>query len=88
MAKQDLVPKTRFEKQIPFPILYVIAVDVATLDTNYPLDETDKETQLDTIHALAESLHDENLLKISEREKLIAIAAEAIRTIKLIDKQK
>lgn len=88
MGQQDLVPKTRFEKQIPFSILAAIAADVVTLDTNYPLDRIEEEVQYEEILELAEDLGVASIRRdISDRDKLVTIAAECIRTIRLIDKR-
>lgn len=89
MAQQDLIQKTRFEKQIPFPILAAIAADIANLDTNYPLDRIEEEVQYEEILELAEDLGVSSIRRdISDRDKLVTIAAECIRTLRLIEKLK
>lgn len=83
MAQQDLVQKTRFEKQIPFPVLDQIAKRIKDFDAHtYPIDING---QFDMIQKLAVGLKSFFDAK-DAHEDLITLIAEAIITIKLLQK--
>lgn len=93
MAQQDLIQKTRFEKQIPFPILASIAAEVKRLDIKEPNE--DLSIQFDNIKEQSEDLNllsiihqhnrDEHHVKLIYREALTSLIAQSIRAIRLID---
>jgi len=81
MAQQDLVQKTRFEKQIPFPILDRIAKRIKDFDAH--TNPIDVESQFEMIQRLSAGLKSFwNATDASE--DLITLIAESIITLKLI----
>lgn len=88
MAQQDLVPKTRFEKQIPYPILASIAEELKRLEREYPEQGIEVESQFDELDRITAELNIEAPYAVTtdDRTNLILLIAEAIRTIKYIDK--
>lgn len=88
MAQQDLVPKTRFEKQIPFPLLASIAAEVKRLETEFPDQGIDLSIQYETLNQLTADLDQVAAYVVNreDKDKLILLIAEAIRTFKYLDK--
>ena len=89
MAQQDLVQKTRFEKQIPFPILSAIAAEIKKSEDKHPDHMIDLDVQTQQIQDLVESIDLTETSDFSEHNTQIAIKiiAEGIRAIKYIQKQ-
>lgn len=88
MAQQDLVQKTRFEKQIPFPILSSIAAEVKRLEVEFPEQGIDLSIQYEALNKLTADLDEVAAYVVNreDKDKLILLIAEAIRTVKYIDK--
>jgi hypothetical protein len=81
MAQQDLVPKTRFEKQIPFPILFEIAKRIKDFDAH--TNPINVEGQFEMIQRLSVGL--KSFWNPEDAsEDLITLIAESIITLKLI----
>lgn len=88
MAKEELIQKTRFEKQIPFPILASIAAEVKRLEIEFPEEGIDVEIQVDELERITSDFYltMPHCVTDNDRKNLILLIAEAIRTIKYIDK--
>jgi hypothetical protein len=88
MSQQRLVPKTRFEKQIPFPLLDSIAAEVNRLETELPEEGIDVQIQIDELDRITADFYLTMPYTITDddRKNLILLIAEAIRTVKYIDK--
>lgn len=88
MAQQDLVQKTRFEKQIPFSLLSAIAAEVKRLEIEFPEEGIDVEIQIDELERITSDFYLTlpHCVTDDDRKNLILLIAEAIRTVKYIDK--
>lgn len=81
MGQQDLIQKTRFEKQIPFPILDAIAKRIKDFDAH--TEPANVEEQFEMIQRLSAGLKSFWNAKDAS-EDLITLIAESIITLKMI----
>lgn len=93
MSAQDLVPKTKFEKQVPYTLIGEIAEAVKASEVKCPVFPSPTYMKVERIYRAVDNLEGAGIEYTSTGEETIdlrpyalAVIAEAVRMIKTLPK--